>query len=50
MSLVTYGNADDEAADEDEGPPPAHLGRAAVAVVADDWLHLAIDQHVNSGI
>lgn len=39
---MAYRDADYEAADEDEGPPPAHPGGAPVAVVADDGLHLAM--------
>ena len=35
-----YREADDDASGEDEGPPPAKLRRAPVAVVADDGLHL----------
>jgi hypothetical protein len=38
--MCAYREADDDASSEDEGPSPAYLRGAPVAVVAHDGLHL----------
>ena len=38
--MCAYREADDDASSEDEGPSPAYLQGAPVAVVAHDGLHL----------
>lgn len=46
--MWAYREADDDASSEDEGPPPAHLRGAPVAVVAHDGLHLPTTTSIHS--